>query len=159
MNDQNQVREGLLNYLENSHTHIPLVGAVKDFPERLINEKPAGVPYTFWAVLEHIRITQRDMIDFIKVEGYQELDWPKDYWPKPKQKADIRIWMHTIQEYENDLETLKNIIKDPKIDLYVPIPNSQGQTILREIFQIIDHAAYHLGEFVLMRRAMGVWKA
>ena len=46
---------------------------------------------------------------------------------------------------------------DPKTDLLAQIPHAQGQTIFREAMLVADHNSYHLGQIVIVRRALGVW--
>ena len=38
------------------------------------------------------------------------------------------------------------------------LPHGTGQTLLREAFLIADHAAYHTGEIILVRRLLHAWK-
>ncbi len=158
MNTDEAVRKELLNYIEKPHTHGTFIQLLKDFPEKLINEKPAGLPYSFWQMLEHIRISQYDMLDFLRNPNYKEMQWPKDYWPGNDQKATMKMWNDCIKKYEDDIEAFKKIIEDPKTDLFALIPHGTGQTIFKEVIQIIDHASYHLGEFLVMRRLAGEWK-
>ena len=158
MNNTEQLRKELLGYLEKPHTHGPLSHIVKDFPERLINEKPAGLPYSFWQMLEHIRISQFDMVDFIRNPNYKEMEWPKDYWPADSEKATMKMWNESVKKYNEDVDALRKIIEDPKTDFFAPIPHGSGQTIFREVIQIVDHASYHLGELLVMRRVAGDWK-
>jgi len=146
------IRNALTDYLNNPHTHKSLLEAVKDFPEDKINEKPAGAPYSFWEQLEHIRICQWDMLDFMINPGYKEMEWPKDYWPKPDEKAGKKEWDDSIKKFEQDYESLKKIIENSNNDLFSKIPHGSGQTIFREVLQIIDHNSYHIGQFVLMRK-------
>ena len=47
---------------------------------------------------------------------------------------------------------------DENLDLAARIPHGSGQTYLRELMLAADHAAYHIGELVLVRRLMGIWK-
>lgn len=156
--DANQkLKKSLAYYLEHPHTHASFEDAVRSFPLGFINKKPKGVPYSFWQLLEHIRLTQRDIIDFLESADYKEPEWPGDYWPAPGAKATERMWNKTIGEFKKDFRALKKMIKTPKKDLLAPIPATGGQ-IFRGAMQIIDHTSYHLGEFVLMRRAMGIWK-
>ncbi|MBA2528334.1 MAG: DinB family protein, partial [Pyrinomonadaceae bacterium] len=35
----------------------------------------------------------------------------------------------------------------------------KDQTYLRELLLVADHTAYHLGELVVVRRALGAWPA
>ena len=46
---------------------------------------------------------------------------------------------------------------DPKIDLVARIPHGTGQTYLRELLLVADHTSYHLGQMVVVRRALGIW--
>jgi hypothetical protein len=158
MKNNDLLRNELLNYLEKPHTHGTFSHIIKDFPKKLMNEKPAGLPYSFWQMLEHIRISQFDMIDFIRNPNYKELEWPKDYWPGDNEKADTKMWNESVKKYHEDIEALKKIINDPKTDFFIPIPHGTGQTILKEVIQIIDHASYHLGQFLVMRRLAGEWE-
>ena len=158
MSTEESLRKELAEYIENERTHIDFFKALSDLPEKLINKKPRGVPYTFWGLLEHVRIAQHDMVEFVHTADYPKLDWPKDYWPSPKTKATRAMWKQSLAAMQKDLDILKKIIRDPSVDLFKPIPWGQGQTIFREAIQIVDHASYHLGEFVLMRRLEGNWK-
>jgi uncharacterized damage-inducible protein DinB len=158
MNAINDLQKQIVDFLENQNTHRTLQDAAGDLPEELMNIQPEKIPYTFWQLLEHIRISQYDMIDFIRNPNYKEMEWPKEYWPDKNQKATKKLWDESIKQYEDDLEALKKIVKDNEPDILVAIPHGQGQTTLREIMQIIDHASYHIGEFILMRRICNAWK-
>ena len=51
-----------------------------------------------------------------------------------------------------------DLVADPDTDLFSEIPHGDGQTILREALLAADHNAYHLGQLVILRRCLGVWK-
>ncbi len=157
MNADQKLRKALAYFLEHPHTHISLEDAVRDFPPAFINKKPKGVPYSFWELLRHIRFTQRDIVDFLKNPDYKEPQWPKGYWPESGAKATQAAWNKTIREFKKDFLTLKKTVKNLKNDLLAPVPATGGQ-IFRGAMQIVDHTSYHIGEFILMRRAMGIWK-
>jgi hypothetical protein len=53
---------------------------------------------------------------------------------------------------------MRKLVTDSKHDLFAPIPGGSGQTLLREALLIGDHNAYHLGQLVLVRKALGAWK-
>ena len=130
--DINQsLRKELAEYLANERTHVGFAKALRDLPKELINKKPKGLPYTFWGLLEHVRIAQHDMVEFIQTAEHEKLDWPKDYWPSPKAKATKSMWKQSLAAIEKDLDTVKDIIKNPAIDLFAPIPWGQGQTVFR----------------------------
>lgn len=147
----------IIDFLNRQNTHLTLREAAMDIPDELINIKPDNVPYTFWQMLEHIRVSQYDMLDFIQNPNYKEMEWPKDYWPDKNENATRKMWDDSIMKYEQDLETLKDIVMKNEPDILVKIPHGQGQTALREVLQIVDHASYHIGQFILMRRICNAW--
>ena len=55
-------------------------------------------------------------------------------------------------------ERMQKLVNDPKSDLHKPFPWGDGQNLLREALLLADHNAYHLGEFVVLRRLLGAWK-
>jgi hypothetical protein len=157
-NQGDPIRKEFNVYLKDDFTHISLENAAKGFPVKFINAIIPGVPYTPWALLEHIRLTQKDMLDFIGNPKYKVREWPKGYWPAPSKKATASDWKKTLDLYRKDSKDFQKIIADAKNDLNLPIANGDGQTIAKEVLQVIDHASYHTGELVLMRRVLGIWK-
>jgi len=60
---------------------------------------------------------------------------------------------------QGDRETLKQLVRDTAVDLFATVPTGKGQqTYLRAIMLVVDHNAYHLGQLIAVRRALGVWK-
>ncbi len=158
MADDKALREQLATFLQGDQAHMSLADAVKGFPVKDMNVKPRNVPYTFWHLLEHIRIAQWDIVEFIKNPNYEELKFPDDYWPKKNAKATKKDWDHTLAQYASGLREMIAIVKDPKTDLHARIPHGDGQTILREAVLIVDHNAYHIGEFAILRQVAGNWR-
>lgn len=66
-------------------------------------------------------------------------------------------WNHSEAALRDDRNVLKQLAADPAADLFAPIPHGTGQTILRELLLVADHNAYHVGQLVLLRRALGIW--
>ncbi|HEV8401575.1 MAG TPA: DinB family protein [Candidatus Limnocylindrales bacterium] len=157
MNDDSILREQLLAVLDGVGAHMPFDEAVADFPDDAMNRRPPNVSYTPWHLIEHIRITQADILDYIRNPAYVEMDWPADYWPASDATATREQWQQTIARFREDLAALRELAADPATDLFATIPNSPGHTILREIRVVGDHNAYHVGEFAVLRQVMGTW--
>ena len=134
-----------------------LDATVKNFPLSESNTKFPHGEYSAWGLLEHIRLAQVDILEFVAAPKYIEKDWPKDYWPDPNFKATPELWQATIDQYAADLKSLVEMVEDPKTDLAAKVPNGTGQTFLREILVVADHTAFHLGEFAILRQVMGTW--
>jgi DinB superfamily len=157
MNTDEAVRNQLLALLRGGNAHMGLDEAAADFPIGQINRKPPNVPYTPWHLLEHIRIAQWDILEFIRDPGHVSPEWPVGYWPSGNQEADAGEWAETIRQIRMDLEALQEIVADPATDLYAPMPQGDKYNILREILTVADHTAYHIGEFAILRQVMGTW--
>jgi hypothetical protein len=63
-----------------------------------------------------------------------------------------------VNAFREDLQAMCDLVSNEGTDLFAPIPHGDGQTILREALVLADHNAYHLGELVLLRRMLGIWK-
>jgi hypothetical protein len=62
-----------------------------------------------------------------------------------------------VKAFRLDREALKQLALDPGVNLSATVPAGDGQTYLRELLLAADHTAYHLGELVVVRRALGAW--
>lgn len=158
MSTDKQLRDELIFQLTIGHAHMSFADAVADFPEEKMNEKFTNGDYTFWHLLEHIRRTQGDILAFIVDANYKDKEWPKDYWPDKDAKATKKDWDETIRRFHEDQAKLKALVEDEKNDLYTKIPHGTGQTLMREILVVVDHNAYHIGEFAIMRQVLNTWK-
>lgn len=157
MTTDTALREQLLALLRGGNAHLTFDDAVADFPMEAINQRSPNVPYTPWHLLEHIRIAQWDILDFLRNPHYQELKWPDEHWPAPDATADRAAWDATLATFHADLQEIEAIVTDPQTDFAMRIPHGDGQTILREILLVADHNAYHIGEFAILRQVMGTW--
>lgn len=116
-----------------------------------------GLPYTLWHLLEHLRLTQYDILDFCRNPGYTERRWPEDYWPGKSDEPTADAVAGSMAAFRQDREALMALALDRNTDLFARIPHGTGQTYLRELLLVADHTAYHLGQMVVVRRALGIW--
>jgi uncharacterized damage-inducible protein DinB len=151
------LRDHLSKILDWNDAHVSFDAAVRDLPESLRGAQPSGLPYSPWQLLEHLRITQHDILEFCVNPDYTELTWPDDYWPDGLAPASRGAWDSSIEEFSRDRAALQRLSRNPRIDLESTIPHGQGQTYLRELLLAADHAAYHVGELVVVRRLLGAW--
>ncbi len=120
--------------------------------------QPDRHPHSVWDLLEHIRIAQHDLLDFCTDPDYKhELEWPAGYWPPSHAPAGDSAWSDTIAAIKRDRAALAEFTVSGKVDLTAAIPHGTGQTYLRTILVAVDHAAYHIGQIVDVRRMIGGW--
>ena len=156
MSDQ-ALREQLAAVLRWEDAHASLDRVVDGVPQARWSAAAAGLPYTLWQLLEHIRLAQHDILDFCRNPGYAELRWPDDYWPPAGATPSPDEVSASIAALREDREALAALALDSRIDLFARIPHGTGQTYLRELLLAADHTSYHLGQMVAVRRALGVW--
>ena len=160
MNEINDVlRKQLLWLLRGGNAHMPLDEAVAHFPVEAMNRMPPNVSYSPWHLLEHIRRTQKDILEFICDPAYVSPPWPEGYWPGKDEQADEARWHQTIAQFQADMKQLIELVENPRTDLTADLPHAPGYTVLREILTVSDHNAYHIGEFAILRQVMGTWPA
>jgi hypothetical protein len=151
------LRREMTRMLETRDAHMTYEEAVADFPDDAMNRRPANVEYTPYHLLEHLRLVQFDLLDYVRNPDYQEKPWPEGSWPAPDATATRADWDRSIEGFLADRAELRQRVEDPSQDLFAVIDGSPGHTLLREIRIAGDHCAYHVGEFAALRQVMGTW--
>lgn len=153
-----QLRKHLIDLLAGGGAHAKFDEIVKDMPEKLRGVKPDQLPHSAWMLLEHLRIAQWDILEFSRNPKYQSPKWPEGYWPETEAPPSDAAWKKSIQRFRKDSKAMQDLVANPKTDLFARIPWGEGQTILREALLVADHNAYHLGQWVDLRRLLGAWR-
>ncbi len=152
------LREDLLQLLGGRGAHVDFGRAVAGLDEKLRGTRPRGLPYSPWQQVEHMRICQWDILDYIRNPHYVERRWPDEYWPAPAPPSPD-AWDKSVKAFRADLKALQEMVADPATDLLAPVASDgNGPTILHEILLVADHNAYHLGQLIVLRRLLGAWQ-
>jgi len=64
------------------------------------------------------------------------------------------MWEASVDVFLSELERVKQLARNPETPLLERIPHGAGQTYLREILLVADHNAHHLGQLMMLRRAL-----
>lgn len=158
MTEDQRLRRHLARLLDWHDAHADFDRVVADVPFPVRGVRPEGLPYSLWQLLEHMRLTQHDILDFCLNPQYQQPAWPADYWPRDEAPPDADAWERSVAAFRADRQALTEMVADPQSDLFSEIAHGEGQTLLREVLLVADHSAYHLGEMVAVRRLLGVWE-
>lgn len=156
------VKDQLIKLLDGSQAHATFEAAVADFPVALRGVVPEGLPYSAWQIVEHIRIAQHDILTFSdNADGsYKPMKWPEDYWPKEAEPPTQSAWDEAIAGVLRDRKSLEALLQaSSDTGLVEPFAWGEGQTLFREALLVIDHAGYHTGELIVLRRLLGAWKS
>lgn len=148
------IRKQLSRHILGGNAFKKLEEILEEVAFNQLGQQLEGLPYTFWQQFEHLRITQRDILDFTTDENYTALEWPADYWPKDLAPGDPNEWQQSKNQFFQDREALISLIQDPDRELSVPFDHGDGQTLFREGLLVLEHNAYHTGQLMIMFRLM-----
>ena len=148
-----------MRLLDWEEAHVGFDKAVLGVPPEQRGSHVAGFEHSPWQLVEHMRLAQKDLLAFCVNPRYvHELTWPDDYWPKSAGPPAASAWDQSVADFKADCEQLKQLIRDKHVDLFAPVPTGKAaQTYLRACFLVVDHNAYHLGQLIAVRRALGIW--
>lgn len=156
MNDA-ALREHVLYLLDGGGAHLDFGKAIAGLPVELRGAKAANIPHSPWQLVEHMRICQWDILEFSTNPKHVSPDFPEGYWPDSDVPPHDLAWDESLSQFRDDLRAMRQLVRAESTDLFARIPNGDGQTILREALLIADHNAYHLGQLVVLRRALDAW--
>ena len=157
MHQTEALRTQLTKILDWQDAHACFDSAIEGVRQELRGVQPKGLPYSLWQVLEHMRLTQYDILDFCRNLNYKEPKF-EEYWPDTTAPPTAKAWDESITNFRRDCRALKQLAIDPALDLFATIPHGTGQTYLRELLLVADHNAYHVGQLVAVRRLLGIWR-
>jgi hypothetical protein len=156
-NIDRELREQVIYLLKGGGAHVHFMDALDGFPAGKYGTFADALPHTGWQLLEHARLAQWDILEFSRNPKHVSPPFPGGYWPKTPAPANDEAWNESVAAFQRDLEAMVHLVRDPHADLFAKIPHGQGQSILREALVLADHNAYHLGQLVDLRRALGAW--
>ena len=148
------LRAEVLALLDGGRAHARARDILRGFPHRRAGERLSGFAHSAWELLEHLRLAQNDILRFSLEPSYRSPPWPEGLWPKRPAPRDSRAWAHSARSFQADLRACQRIARDRQIDLLAPLPHAPGATWLHELCLVADHNAYHLGQLMLLRRAL-----
>jgi DinB family protein len=153
-----EIRDQVVSTLEGGQAHMSLAEATRAFPTPAINSRLPRVPYSFWHLVEHIRLAQKDMLDYMVSTSYEEPPFPQGYWPGTRARATSSQWRQSLAQFHRDRDAIIELVRDPGRDLFATVPNSAGKhTFFRCCLVIADHNSYHIGELAIGRQVSGLW--
>ena len=153
------LRARLLSLLDGKGARVPFADATAGVPPALQGRRPEGLPYAPWELVEHVRLAQRDILDYCRPDSEYALpDWPGDYWPPTPAPPYDDAWEEARAQFAEDREALRTLVRESEA-LHAPVPHAQREahTLVRQVLLVADHTSYHTGQIVAARRLLGCW--
>jgi uncharacterized damage-inducible protein DinB len=151
------LRKELVALLSRAQAHAMPDKVFAQVRPELRHKRPPGASHSVWEVLEHMRLAQHDILRYVVDPSWESPSFPEGYWPDPKVEPDDAAWSKAVAGFQADLKALVGLAQDAGIDLTAPLPHAPKHTTLRELLIAADHNAYHAGQAVEIRRALGNW--
>ena len=151
------LRDHLVQMVGGEGAHVGFDKIVADFPAELRGTVPEGATHSAWKLLEHLRIAQWDILEFSRDSEHKSPDFPSGYWPESALPPNEAAWDMSIKSFKADRQEMAALVAHPATDLFAKIPHGTGQTVFKEAYVVAKHNSYHFGEFVMLRRVLGIW--
>lgn len=148
------LRNQLASQIMGGNAFIKIENILQTIKFEQLGRQVFGLPYSFWQQFEHMRITQKDILDFSLKAKYHPLNWPADYWPAHIEPNSSDRWEQSQKKFFADREEFLDLLLDPKNDLDTPLHLGQTQTLFREALLILEHNAYHTGQLMVISRLL-----
>lgn len=148
------LRGQLIAQLNGGQAYLPVREIFEGFPVERVGVRIDGIRHTPWELLEHLRIAQWDILQFTIDPDHITPPWPDEHWPKNPAPDTDEAWRSSVDVFLSELEHVKELARNLEIPLFEKIPHGSGQTYLREILLVADHNAHHLGQLMMLRRAL-----
>ncbi len=111
-----EIRKHVQDLLKGGSAHADFDRAVSGFPVQRAGERPQGSPHSAWELLEHLRIAQRDILEFTRNPKHISPNWPEGYWPKTEGPLTKSDWIKSVRDFAN-LKAMMELVADPASDL------------------------------------------
>jgi len=147
----------LTDLINGANAHATFEDTTANLPLEVVGIKPGNLPYSIWKLVEHIRITQRDILEFSRDANHVSPKWPEEYWVPADAPLNEDEWQKSLNQITKDKNDFIKLLNEPGADLYTPFAHSDGQNLLREAMLIADHTSYHSGQILVLRRLLNAW--
>ena len=152
--NNDELRRHLVKMLAEPNAHLTFEKAIEYVPPQLRGTLVEGYGHTAWQILEHLRISQWDIMEFSRDAKHVSPKFPDGYWPGEAAPPDEKSWNDSVAQFRDDLKQMCDLILDESNDLFAKIPHGDGQTLLREALVLAKHNSYHIGQLAMLKYAM-----
>jgi len=156
--DQAELKQHVVQLLRGGKAHVDFDGAIREIDSHLAGKEAPELSRTAWQIVEHMRVCQRDILDYLTADDYEEPAIPAGVWPDGKAPPSEEAWHDSIRRFRTDLQALIDLVSDADTDLFRTVRGTE-HTVLREALILTDHNAYHIGQLVCLRTALGIESA
>jgi len=145
----------LKNSINGQHIHVDPIAALQNLTYEMASEIPGNGEHSCWHILYHIVFWQDLMLEALR--GKEDVSWPKNNepsWPN-ELPQDNKKWDELVQRFKLGIE--KAYQSTENIESLEDLPSWPKVPVFRALMVLGQHNAYHIGEIVATRQALGFW--
>ncbi|TFG27145.1 DinB family protein [Candidatus Thorarchaeota archaeon] len=150
-----QLEYSIKSGLRGRHIHIDPLKALEGIDADKACKVPSVGIHSVWQILHHIVYWQDLMLSAIRGE---EVQWPKnndDSWLKNGYRKVKDSWDELHSRFKSGIEEAEELCKS--IESLDDLPSWPKVKPFAALMVFAQHNAYHLGEIVATRQALGFW--
>lgn len=141
--------------LTGEHIHVNPVKAIENLTAEMAGMVPKDSDHSCWHILFHIVYWQDLMLEALRKN--EKVDWPKNNelsWAVKITKDD-KDWHDLVERFragvDDALKTSEDIESQDKLPAWPHVTTYQALMVFGQ------HNAYHVGQIVATRQALGYW--
>ena len=151
------LREHLVKSLKGGQAFVQYRRALEDVKPEFRGVRSNEAIHSIYEELEHMRLAQKDLLDFALDPDWKPTEWPEGFWPEAGHKPTEEEWKKSLNGFLRDQNRAVKFAQNTNIDLLSMVPQTEN-TYLRELMVIIEHNSYHFGKILDIRKSLGDWK-
>jgi hypothetical protein len=145
----------LKNSLSGKHIHVNPMTALENLTAEMASEIPEQSEHSCWHILHHIVFWQDLMLEALR--GNEKVDWPKNNEPSWSVviTKDEKDWKDLVDRFKAGYEEGYKMTEE--VESMEALPSWPKVPAFRALMVFGQHNAYHIGEIVATRQALGYW--
>lgn len=148
-------REAVRRGLRGQGAHVEPDAALEGLSVPQAGARLPGHPHTIWEVLGHVVFWQEQWITAVKGGTPVLPKHAEGGWPTTGSPRDADEFRDALADFGASLREAERLASEG--DLERAVPEILGGTAGFALLNLAHHNSYHLGQVVLLRRAMDAW--
>lgn len=146
------LEKSLTQALSGKDAHVEVLSAFEGLDWRLAGRRGEGEEHSVFQLLNHLSYWQDWVLRWLDGEDPGVPEHASGGWPGDEKPRSLEDWEQALEHFKKGVDELKS--RSHVMDLLAV----RGDKSPLEMFTSIAlHNSYHIGQVVLLRRALGAW--
>jgi uncharacterized damage-inducible protein DinB len=153
----------LVELLYGKGAHVNPLACVEDLTAEWAGRYAENLPHSVWQIVWHVNFWTDYELQRMRGEKPHYPDHAAESWPKDSTPISEAEWKKDCARFADLIGMLAAMAESDSNELNREVPpmhanqETRTSTVLATLWQTLAHNSYHVGQIVLVRRALGVW--